>query len=390
MPSQGRALLRAARATAAARAAATSKATSSTVEGTNGISLASEERATALEEALRRLRASFGAGAVMRAGDAPLPRVSSVSTGSLLLDAALGVGGLPRGRVVEVFGPEASGKTTLALHHAAQVQKRGGTVAFVDAEHALDLQYAKQVGCNCDDMLLSQPDSGEQALAIVDALVRSAGVDLVIVDSVAALVPQAELEGEVGDPHVAMQARLMSQALRKISHALAATECTLLFVNQVRNKIGGFGGFGAPQEITSGGKALKYYASVRLDIRRIGSLKQGEEVVGNLVKVKVAKNKMAPPFKTVELEIEFGRGISREAEMLDLGRKLRLLERNGSWWSEKGNNFAQGRDKAKAYLRDNPEFAAKLEENIRAGMPGLSGLYNYQGDGELEASAGEG
>eukprot|EP00894_Picocystis_sp_ML_P002044 jgi/Pico_ML_1/52561/g3248.t1 len=387
MPTTTRALLRAARATAATRADAAVRTAVSVEEG---ISLASEERKGALEEALRRLRASFGAGAVMRAGDAPLPRVSSVSTGSLLLDAALGVGGLPRGRVVEVFGPEASGKTTLALHHAAQVQKRGGTVAFVDAEHALDLHYAKQVGCNCDELLLSQPDSGEQALAVVDALVRSAGVDLVIVDSVAALVPQAELEGEVGDPHVAMQARLMSQALRKISHALAATECTLLFVNQVRNKIGGFGGFGAPQEITSGGKALKYYASVRLDIRRTGSMKQGDEVVGNFVKVKVAKNKMAPPFKTVELEIEFGKGISREAEMLDLGRKLRLLERNGSWWSKEGNNFAQGKDKAKAYLRDNPDFAAELEKKIRAGMPELSGLYNYKGDDDPEASASEG
>jgi recombination protein RecA len=321
-----------------------------------------DDRRRALDAALSQIERAFGKGSVMRLGQREVVETEAVSTGSLCLDIALGVGGLPRGRVTEIFGPESSGKTTLTLHVVANMQRSGGVCAFIDAEHALDPGYAKKLGVNIDDLLISQPDTGEQALEIADTLVRSGAVDLVVIDSVAALVPRAELEGEMGDAHVGLQARLMSQALRKLTASISRSNCIVLFTNQIRSKIGVM--FGSP-ETTSGGNALKFYASVRLDIRRIGQVKDREETIGNLTRVKVVKNKVAPPFKTVEFEILYGSGISKEGELLDLGVKAGLIEKSGSWFSHDGQRIGQGRENAKTFLKDNAEVAQKIEAAIR-------------------------
>ena len=323
-----------------------------------------DNKQKALTAALGQIERQFGKGAVMRLGDAGAIRdVEAISTGSLNLDVALGVGGLPRGRIIEIYGPESSGKTTIALQCIAQVQRVGGTAAFVDAEHALDPSYAEKLGINISDLLVSQPDTGEQALEIVDMLVRSAAVDLVVVDSVAALTPRAEIEGEMGDSHVGLQARLMSQALRKLTASISRSQTTVIFINQIRMKIGVM--FGSP-ETTTGGNALKFYASVRLDIRRIGAIKKGEEVVGNETRVKVVKNKVAPPFKTAEFDILYGMGVSREGEILDLGVNLGLVEKSGAWYSYNGERIGQGRDNTREFLRANPELAEGIEAQVRA------------------------
>lgn len=322
-----------------------------------------ENRKKALAAALTQIEKQFGKGSVMRMGDVGAVRnVEVVSTGSLGLDLALGIGGLPRGRVIEIYGPESSGKTTLTLHVVAEVQRMGGTAAFVDAEHALDPVYAQKLGVNMDDLLVSQPDTGEQALEITDMLVRSGAVDLVVVDSVAALTPKAEIEGEMGDSHVGLQARLMSQALRKLTGNINRSNAMVIFINQIRMKIGVM--FGSP-ETTTGGNALKFYASVRLDIRRTGSIKKGDEVVGSETKVKVVKNKVAPPFKQAEFDILYGEGISREGEIVDLGAASGIVEKSGAWYSYEGNRIGQGKDNARNYLRENPEIARAIEARIR-------------------------
>ncbi len=322
-----------------------------------------ENRKKALAAALGQIEKQFGKGSVMRLGDGQAVRdVSSVPTGSLSLDAALGIGGLPRGRVVEIYGPESSGKTTLTLQVIAEAQKLGGTAAFVDAEHALDPEYAGKLGVNVEDLLISQPDTGEQALEITDMLVRSGALDVVVVDSVAALTPRAEIEGEMGDSHVGLQARLMSQALRKLTANIKRSNCMVIFINQIRMKIGVM--FGSP-ETTTGGNALKFYSSVRLDIRRIGSIKRGDEVIGNETRVKVVKNKMAPPFKQAEFEILYGEGISREGELVELGVREGLVEKSGSWYSYNGERIGQGKDNARAWLKDNTEAAGALEQALR-------------------------
>ncbi|MDE2140656.1 MAG: recombinase RecA [Gammaproteobacteria bacterium] len=322
-----------------------------------------ENRKKALAAALSQIEKQFGKGSVMRLGDHSASRdVDVVSTGSLGLDIALGVGGLPRGRVVEIYGPEASGKTTLTLQVIAEVQKKGGTAAFVDAEHALDPTYAAKLGVNVDDLLISQPDTGEQALEIADMLVRSAAVDVVVVDSVAALTPKAEIEGEMGDSHMGLQARLMSQALRKLTANIKRSNTLVIFINQIRMKIGVL--FGNP-ETTTGGNALKFYASVRLDIRRIGSIKKGEEVIGSETRVKVVKNKVAPPFRQAEFEILYGEGISRAGEIIELGVQQNLVEKSGAWYSYKGKKIAQGKDGAREYLQQNPAVAAEIEQALR-------------------------
>jgi recombination protein RecA len=321
-----------------------------------------EDRKKALSAALAQIQRQFGKGAIMRMGDAVVRDIEVVSTGSLQLDAALGVGGLPRGRVVEIYGPEASGKTTLALEVVAQIQKKGGTAAFVDAEHALDPAYAAKIGVHVDDLLLSQPDSGEQALEIVDMIVRSGAVDIIVIDSVAALTPKAELEGEMGDSHMGLQARLMSQALRKLTANINRSNTLVVFINQIRMKIGVM--FGSP-ETTTGGNALKFYASVRLDIRRIGSIKRGDEVVGNETRVKVVKNKVAPPFKKVEFDILYGEGISREGELIDLGVKHGIVEKSGSWYSYAGDRIGQGRDNVRGYLKEHSDVAAAIDAKLR-------------------------
>ena len=322
-----------------------------------------ENRKKALAAALTQIEKQFGKGSVMRMGDVAAARnVEVVSTGSLGLDLALGIGGLPRGRVVEIYGPESSGKTTLSLHVVAEVQKLGGVAAFVDAEHALDPGYAQKLGVNMDDLLVSQPDTGEQALEITDMLVRSGAVDIVVVDSVAALTPKAEIEGEMGDSHVGLQARLMSQALRKLTGNIKRSNAIVLFINQIRMKIGVM--FGSP-ETTTGGNALKFYASVRLDIRRTGSIKKGDEVIGNETKVKVVKNKVAPPFKQAEFDILYGEGISREGEIVDLGAAAGIVEKSGAWYSYEGNRIGQGKDNVRGYLREHPEVAQAIEARIR-------------------------
>ena len=322
-----------------------------------------EKKKQALGAALSQIEKQFGKGSVMRMGDAGVVRdVVVVSTGSLGLDVALGVGGLPRGRVVEIYGPEASGKTTLALHVAAEIQKTGGTAAFVDAEHALDPGYAEKLGVQIDDLLVSQPDTGEQALEITDMLVRSGAVDLVIIDSVAALTPKAEIEGEMGDSHMGLQARLMSQALRKLTANIKRSNTLVIFINQIRMKIGVM--FGNP-ETTTGGNALKFYASVRLDIRRIGAIKKGDEIIGNETRVKVVKNKVAPPFKEVVFDILYGEGISRESEIIGLGVDHGQIEKTGAWYSYKGERIGQGKDNVRAYLKENPDVAAEIEQAIR-------------------------
>ena len=323
-----------------------------------------DNRKKALAAALGQIEKQFGKGSVMRLGDASTPRdMPVISTGSLGLDIALGVGGLPRGRVVEIYGPEASGKTTLTLQVVAEAQKVGGTAAFVDAEHALDPVYAEKLGVNVDDLLVSQPDTGEQALEITDMLVRSGAVDVIVVDSVAALTHKAEIEGEMGDSHVGLQARLMSQALRKLTANIKRTNVLVIFINQIRMKIGVM--FGNP-ETTTGGNALKFYSSVRLDIRRIGAIKKGDEVVGNQTRVKVVKNKVSPPFRIAEFEIMYGTGISREGEIIDLGVREGMVAKSGSWYSYKEDRIGQGKDNARQYLIDNPDIAAEIEAGIRA------------------------
>jgi len=323
-----------------------------------------ENRKKALAAALGQIEKQFGKGSVMRLGDAAASfDVETVSTGSLGLDIALGIGGLPRGRVVEVFGPEASGKTTLTLQVIAEVQRSGGTAAFVDAEHALDPSYAEKLGVNINDLLVSQPDTGEQALEITDMLVRSNAVDIVVVDSVAALTPKAEIEGEMGEMQVGLQARLMSQALRKLTGNIKRSNTMVVFINQIRMKIGVM--FGNP-ETTTGGNALKFYASVRLDIRRIGAIKNGEEVTGNMTRVKVVKNKVAPPFREAEFEIMYGQGISREGEIIELASSLGIMEKSGAWYAYKGSRIGQGKDNARAYLQSNKEVAREIEDQVRA------------------------
>jgi recombination protein RecA len=323
-----------------------------------------DNRKKALSAALGQIEKQFGKGSVMRLGDAIAARdIEAVSTGSLGLDVALGIGGLPRGRVVEIYGPESSGKTTLTLQVVGEIQKLGGTAAFVDAEHALDPAYAAKVGVNVDDLLISQPDTGEQALEITDMLVRSGAVDIVVVDSVAALTPKAEIEGEMGDSHMGLQARLMSQALRKLTGNIKRSNCLVIFINQIRMKIGVM--FGNP-ETTTGGNALKFYASVRLDIRRIGSIKKGDEVIGSETRVKVVKNKVAPPFKTAEFEILYGTGISREGEIVDLGVKHNIIEKSGAWYSYEGERIGQGKENAREFLIEHKDISATIEKRIRA------------------------
>jgi recombination protein RecA len=323
-----------------------------------------ENRKKALVAALGQIEKQFGKGSVMRLGDAAASYdVETVSTGSLGLDVALGVGGLPRGRVIEIYGPESSGKTTLTLQVIAEVQRGGGTAAFVDAEHALDPSYAEKLGVNINDLLVSQPDTGEQALEITDMLVRSGAVDVVVVDSVAALTPKAEIEGEMGEMQVGLQARLMSQALRKLTGNIKRSNTIVIFINQIRMKIGVM--FGSP-ETTTGGNALKFYASVRLDIRRIGAIKNGEEVTGNMTRVKVVKNKVAPPFREAEFEIMYGQGISREGEIIELASAQGIIEKSGAWYSYKGNRIGQGKDNARTFLQNNKEMAREIEDQVRA------------------------
>ncbi len=324
------------------------------------------EKAKALQAALAQIEKQFGKGSIMRLGVGEvIEDIQVVSTGSLGLDVALGVGGLPRGRVVEIYGPESSGKTTLTLQVIAEMQKLGGTAAFIDAEHALDIQYAQKLGVNLQDLLISQPDTGEQALEIVDALVRSGSIDLIVVDSVAALTPKAELEGEMGDSLPGLQARLMSQALRKLTSNIKKTNTMVIFINQIRMKIGVM--FGSP-ETTTGGNALKFYASVRLDIRRTGNIKRGEEVIGSETKVKVVKNKVAPPFKTAEFDILYGEGISRQGEIIDMGVAAQVLDKSGAWYAYQGEKIGQGKDNAREFLRENPALAREIENKVRQSL----------------------
>jgi recombination protein RecA len=320
------------------------------------------DRNRAIELAMGQIEKQFGKGSIMRLGeDAVLPDVQSISTGALSLDIALGIGGVPRGRVIEIYGPESSGKTTLALHIAAEAQKVGGVAAFIDAEHALDVHYARKLGVNTDDLLISQPDTGEQALEIAEVLVRSGAIDVMVIDSVAALVPRAEIEGEMGDSHMGLQARLMSQALRKLTATISKSHCCVIFINQIRMKIGVM--FGNP-ETTTGGNALKFYSSVRMDIRRIASLKQGQDAIGNRTRVKIVKNKVAPPFKEAEFDIMYGTGISREGDLVDLGVNCNIIEKSGSWFSYGEERIGQGRENAKQFLSEHPETAAEIEAKI--------------------------
>ena len=355
----------------------------------NVVKLADKEdmdRNKALDAALSQIERAFGKGSIMRLGQREYAvETEAVSTGSLGLDIALGIGGLPRGRVVEIYGPESSGKTTLALHVIAEAQRGGGACAFIDAEHALDPSYATKLGVNIDDLLISQPDAGEQALEIADTLVRSGAIDVLVVDSVAALVPKAELEGEMGDTHVGLQARLMSQALRKLTGSISRSRCMVIFINQIRMKIGVM--FGNP-ETTTGGNALKFYASVRLDIRRIGSIKDKDTVVGNQTRVKVVKNKVAPPFRVVEFDVMYGEGISKTGELIDLGVAANVVEKSGAWFSYGGQRIGQGRENAKAFLKENTQIAAEIEQKIRANAGLVAGAMLDKGGGAEEA-AGE-
>jgi recombination protein RecA len=330
------------------------------------------DKERALAAALSQIEKNYGKGSVMKLGQRQEMNIEAIPTGSLGLDVALGIGGIPKGRIIEIFGPESSGKTTLTLHIIAEAQKKGGTCAFIDAEHALDPVYAKKVGVNTDELIISQPDTGEQALEITDTLVRSGAVDLVVIDSVAALVPKAEIDGEMGDSHMGLQARLMSQALRKLTASISRTNCVVIFINQIRMKIGVM--FGSP-ETTTGGNALKFYASIRMDIRRIGSIKDKEEVVGNQTRVKVVKNKVAPPFRTVDFDIMYGSGISREGEIIDIGVKYDFIEKSGSWFSYGDVRIGQGRENAKQYMKDNPAVADELSEKIKTQL--LSSPANF-------------
>ena len=338
------------------------------------------DKQRALDAALSQIDRAYGKGSVMKLGqDGVLAEVETISSGSIGLDVALGIGGLPKGRVIEIYGPESSGKTTLALHALAEAQKKGGIAAFIDAEHALDPGYAKKLGVDVNELLISQPDSGEQALEIADTLVRSGAVDILVIDSVAALTPRAELEGEMGDHHVGLHARLMSQALRKLTGSISKCKCMVVFINQIRMKIGVM--YGNP-ETTTGGNALKFYSSVRLDIRRIGQIKERDEVIGNATRVRVVKNKMAPPFKTVEFDIMYGKGISKEGELIDLGVKAELVEKSGSWYSYDSTRIGQGRENAKQFLKDHPDVAETIENAIRknAGLIGEEMLIGDAGD----------
>jgi recombination protein RecA len=345
----------------------------------NSSSTPSTEKDKAVDLAITQIEKQFGKGSIMRLGiDGAISDIAFISTGSTSLDIAIGIGGVPAGRVVEIYGPESSGKTTLALHIAAESQKTGGTVAFIDAEHALDLSYAKKLGINTDELLLSQPDSGEQALEITDILIRSGGVDLIIIDSVAALVPRAELEGDMGDAHMGLQARLMSQALRKITGTISRSRTSVIFINQIRHKIGVM--FGSP-ETTTGGNALKFYASLRLDIRRIGQIKQGENIIGNRIRVKVVKNKLAPPFKTAEFDILFNEGISREGDLIDLGVGAGIVDKSGSWFSHNGERLGQGREAARSFLKENPAKAEEIGTSVLE-------HYGIAGSGSPESQEG--
>jgi recombination protein RecA len=343
------------------------------------------DREKALEAAISQIERGFGKGSIMRLGqNEKAVEVEAISTGSLGLDIALGIGGLPRGRVIEIYGPESSGKTTLALHVVAEAQKRGGICGFIDAEHALDTVYARKLGVDLEQLLISQPDTGEQALEIADTLVRSGAIDVLVIDSVAALTPKAELEGEMGEQLPGLQARLMSQALRKLTASISKSRCMVIFINQIRMKIGVM--FGSP-ETTSGGNALKFYASVRLDIRRIGAIKEREEVVGNQTRVKVVKNKVAPPFKTIEFDIMYGEGISKTGELVDLGVKAGIVEKSGAWFSFDSERIGQGRENAKAYLKEHPDMAAKIERAIRQSAGLIAGRI-LEGAGEPDAVDG--
>ncbi|MBD23106.1 MAG: recombinase RecA [Alphaproteobacteria bacterium] len=321
------------------------------------------DKLKSLESTISQIERNFGKGSVMRLGEREVVEIDAISSGSLSLDVALGIGGLPKGRIVEIYGPESSGKTTLALHVIAEAQKKKGTCAFIDAEHALDPVYAKKLGVNTDDMLISQPDNGEQALEIADTLVNSNAIDVLVIDSVAALVPRAEIEGDMGDSHMGLHARLMSQALRKLTGSISRSQSLVIFINQIRQKIGVM--FGNP-ETTTGGNALKFYASVRMDIRRIGAIKDRDEVIGNQTRVKIVKNKLAPPFKTVEFDIMYGEGISKTGEILDLATKIGMVEKSGAWYSYKSDRIGQGRENAKTFLKENSKIAAEIEESIRA------------------------
>jgi recombination protein RecA len=346
------------------------------------------DRSRAIEAALLNIEKRFGKGSIMRLGERDVSDVPAISTTSLSLDAAIGVGGVPRGRIVEIYGPESSGKSTLAMHIVSQAQQAGGVAAYIDAEHAMDAQYAEKLGVNVDDMLISQPDSGEQALEIAEALVRSNGVDVIVVDSVAALVPRAELDGEMGDSLPGLQARLMSQALRKLTAIVAQSNTCFIFINQIREKIGVM--FGSP-ETTTGGRALKFYSSLRLDIRRIGAIKDGDRVVGNRTKVKVAKNKVAPPFRECEFDIMYGEGISREGDLLDLATNNRVVEKSGAWFSYKGERLGQGRENSKQTLKDHPELLLKIENDVKRalGMPVREEVPATNGEQKKAAAAGE-
>ncbi len=335
----------------------------------------SVDKVKAVDSAMSQIERQFGKGAIMKLGSRPIVDIPVISSGSIALDRALGVGGLPRGRVIEIFGPESSGKTTLALHAVANAQKKGGIAAFIDAEHALDINYARKLGVNCDELLVSQPDTGEQALEIADMLLRSGAIDVMVIDSVAALVPRAEIEGEMGDAHMGLQARLMSQALRKLTGTIGKTNTCLIFINQIRMKIGVV--FGNP-ETTTGGNALKFYASVRLDIRRVGAIKNGNDVVGNRTRVKVVKNKMAPPFKEAEFDITYGEGISQAGDLLDIGVETGAIEKSGAWYSYKGERIGQGRENVKVFLVDNPDIFESIQEQVRQSV----GLVKKKEEGE--------
>ena len=342
--------------------------------------MAKEDKLKALDAAIAQIEKQYGKGSVMKLGENTANmNIETVPTGSLSLDIALGIGGLPKGRIIEVYGPESSGKTTVALHGIAEVQKRGGIAGFIDAEHALDPVYAKNIGVDIDNLYISQPDCGEQALEITETMVRSGAVDIIVVDSVAALVPKAEIDGDMGDSHVGLQARLMSQALRKLTGVISKSNCTVIFINQLREKVGVM--FGNP-ETTTGGRALKFYSSVRLDVRRVESLKQAGEVIGNHVRVKIVKNKVAPPFKEAEFDIMFGQGISREGDLLDLAAKVDIINKSGAWYAYEGEKIGQGRENAKTYLRENPEFAAMIDQKVRD-------FYFAKDDEEVEAEAEE-
>ncbi|MBX3486615.1 MAG: recombinase RecA [Candidatus Paracaedibacteraceae bacterium] len=345
------------------------------------------DKGKALDAALSQIERAFGKGSVMRLGQRETVEIDAISSGSLGLDIALGIGGFPRGRIIEIYGPESSGKTTLALHAVAEAQKTGGTCAFVDAEHALDPSYARKLGVNIDNLIISQPDTGEQALEIADTLVRSGAIDVLIIDSVAALVPKAELEGDMGDSHMGLQARLMSQALRKLTGSIHKTNCMVIFINQIRQKIGVM--FGNP-ETTTGGNALKFYASVRLDIRRIGSIKDKDQVVGNQTRVKVVKNKMAPPFKVVDFDIMYGEGVSKTGELIDLGVSAGVVDKAGSWYSTGSQRIGQGKESARQFLKDNPDVAAQIESVIRGNSgqiaDGMMRGPDAEASGEAEAA----